>query len=432
MLSRLYKDDPLAVCIRCEYVGKPCVRCGKTEYAVGKITEYGPVCNACSHYFRDHEVCEGCGKPSQRLTRITRLGSDKRLCPACARADHATCQACGRHRLLETSANGRKLCRKCIELGEVPCQNCGEMMPAGAGKICTRCYYSRLLHKRANMNCSAFATEEIQQLFRTFAGWLGEVVGVDKAAITLNRYVDFFLDIEREWGKVPEEYGLLLKHFGPLKLRRCELPMRYLQSSGLVEVDEAAKQEEAERRRIEGIVEGAGKCRILTAFHNYLNKRLEAGTTSLRSVRLALTPAARLMQLVIGSGKEKPAQQDLTAYLQKSPGQRAAISAFVGFLANRCGLKIALPAKDGRASRIKKQKLEAELSRLLKSDGKGVLFQRKLLGTALAYFHGLPKKAVNSVNLDELERSAGGGVEVVVKNKVYWLPDEVWVVFSHE
>jgi len=430
MLSRLHKGNPHAVCVRCEYAGKPCVRCGKTEYAVGRITEYGPVCNACSTYFREHRICEGCGKPSQRLSRVSRLGGDRLLCPTCARSDHETCQACGRYRLLEMSDDGRKLCSKCIKLGDTSCQSCGKMMPAGVGKVCASCYYSVLLKKRTELNCAAFVTAGMKQIFRDFAGWLDGEVGTEKAAITLNRYVAFFLEIEREWGEMPQEYAVLLKHFGPQKLRRCELPMRYVQSKGLVSVDEAAKQEEAERRRIVAIIGAQSKCTVMMAFHTYLNKRLESGTTSLRSVRLALTPAAKLMQMVREGGREKPTQYDLTAYLHKWPGQRAAISAFVGFLTKKYGLNLSLPPKDGRAAKKKKLLLEAELGQLLKNGGSGILFQRKLIGTALAYFHGLPKRVVNSVPLGELKMAAGGGV-VAVNNLVYWLPEEVWASFNN-
>ena len=433
MLSRLYRQNPHAVCISCEHKGIPCIRCGKQEYPLGKITEYGPVCNACSIYFRGKKTCDVCGKESYGVAGVSRLGGEQLLCPSCSRSDHAACQACGRHRLLAAAPDGRKLCKKCMEFGETPCTVCGCMMPAGAGKVCTSCYYSKLLHKRTEMNCAAFVQKDVQQHFRSFAGWLGEEVGDHKAAITLNRYVSFFIDVERSWGDVPKEYHLLLKHFGPSGLRKHELPMRYLQSHGLEGIDEVAKHEEAERRRISAIISGQTRCRILMEFHTYLNERLDAGTTSLRSVRLALTPAAKLMQMLQGSGREKPAQKDLTTYLQKSPGQRAAISTFLGFLTKKYGLNLSLPPKDGRAAKKKKRLvLEAELGQLLKSGGSGVLFQRKLLGTALAYFHGLPKKAVNSFQLSELKRAAGGGMDVAVKDVVYWLPEEVWTVFSHE
>jgi len=43
----------------------------------------------------------------------------------------------------------------------------------------------------------------------------------------------------------------------------------------------------------------------------------------------------------------------------------------------------------------------------------------------------LPKKAVNSVPLGELKRADGGGMEVAVKEAVYWLPEEVWASFNN-
>lgn len=422
-LSRLHKGSKAAVCIKCEFTGKPCIRCGKTKYAIGKITEYGPVCNACSVYFRVPKLCEGCGKPSSRVTRLTRLGGDKRLCPACARFGLATCQACGKHRLLETTADGRKVCKKCAEHGDIPCSTCGNLMPAGIGKICKECYYAKLLRKRIGMNCAAFVKESMQQLFRLYAEWLAKEVGNHKAAITLNRYVIFFLEIEKFINELPLEYEDLLQHFGPLRLRRSELPMRYLQVSGSLAVDEFAKQEESERKRIEATIKGG--CQILKAFHRYLNERLESGTTSLRSVRLALTPATKLMQLVKTRGRDKPAQADLTVYLQKSPGQRAAISTFIGFLSRNCGLKISLPAKNTRAAKKKKQLLEAELIKLLKKGGSGKLFQKKLLRAALAYFYDLPKNSVQSSTINDIRITKNGGAEVLINNFTYWIPEEI-------
>lgn len=123
--ARLPKNDPDAICLECQ-VAKPCARCGKTDYAVGKITSYGPVCGACASHFREPEPCEVCGKPSQRLTRVSRLGHDQRVCPSCARADHGVCEACRHHRLLDQGKDGRMLCKACCEKGEVACPECGQ------------------------------------------------------------------------------------------------------------------------------------------------------------------------------------------------------------------------------------------------------------------------------------------------------------------
>lgn len=96
--SRLYKADNLAVCQQCE-TNRPCIRCQRIDYPIGKITEQGPVCNSCSVYFREFQACERCGVTSQRLSRISRFGDNLRVCPKCATRDYQTCQSCRRYRL---------------------------------------------------------------------------------------------------------------------------------------------------------------------------------------------------------------------------------------------------------------------------------------------------------------------------------------------
>ncbi len=53
----------------------------RTNKPIGKLTEYGVVCNSCSVYFRPIEPCERCGTPSQKLTRISRFNDDLRSMP---------------------------------------------------------------------------------------------------------------------------------------------------------------------------------------------------------------------------------------------------------------------------------------------------------------------------------------------------------------
>jgi len=430
MLSRLYKKTSGALCISCENSGVPCVRCGKTEYQLGKVTEYGPVCNACSLYFRDKKQCDGCGKWSYGISRVSRFGGDKLLCPVCARADHATCPSCGRYRLLDISADGKKLCKKCRELGSFPCPTCGEMMPAGQGKECSTCYYKKLLHRRIDMNCASFLTTSMSDTFSLFGAWLMDEIGPSKAAITINRYLAFFLEMEKLWGEIPKDYSVLLKCYGPKGLRMRELPMRYLQRNGYMIVDESSKQEEAERRRIAALIEKSGNCKKLKDFYDNLVVKLDAGETSLRSIRLALMPATKLMRSVQDSGRLIPVQSDVIAYLKKSPGQRSAVSGFVVYLRNECGLKVFLPPKDGRAAKNKRRALEDELTQLLKYGGKGILFQRKLLGTALAFFHNLPKVVIKSYPLTDLGSTPGDSMSLVIRGITYWLPNTVKEVFK--
>lgn len=180
--ARLNKYEPNALCSVC-VKAKPCARCGKSNYDSGKLTPYGMVCNSCAPHFRDKEPCEICEALSNRLSKVSRFQNNLRICSKCARADHAICQACKRHRLLSLSSGGRMLCNICQYLGEIPCAKCKQMMPAGRGKACELCYWKGLLEKRTSINCAAFTTSLMADHFNAFAIWLGQDVGAHKAAI---------------------------------------------------------------------------------------------------------------------------------------------------------------------------------------------------------------------------------------------------------
>lgn len=424
---RLFRDDPDAVCQRCEHTGKPCVRCGKTKFKIGKLTAYGPACNSCSPYFRESKPCAACGELSSKLSRVSRLGINVAICPKCQKTDHAACSACGKARLLEETDDGRKLCTRCREEGVIPCPTCGETMPAGYGKECEQCYYQQLLGKRTEMNCAAFADAKMSDLFRQFGQWLGNEAGTHKAAITIHRYLDFFREIESQWGAVPA-YEVLLGRYGTLALRRKELPMRFLAQRGLVTVNEEAKQEHSDRWRIAAQLErlpAESQARqILEAYQRHLIERVRVETSTIRSVRLAMNPAASLLLEAQSKGRQPPRQDDLANYLANAPGQRAGVSGFVAFLRERYGAELTLPHTRDHAAKKRRQKLEAQLLVLLQSGGNGKVYARKLLGTALAYFHGLPKCAVKNDRAIVVQRLEGeNGVTVRCYGKNYWIPE---------
>ena len=422
--ARLNKYEPDAVCSKC-HAAKPCARCGKTDYQIGKITPYGPVCGACASHFRDSEPCEVCGKPSRRLTRVSRLGHDHRVCPSCARADHGICEACHRYRLLESAQDGRKLCRACRETGEAPCTTCGHPMPAGRGKQCESCYWRGLLNKRVAMDCGAISAPIMAEHFRAFGEWLGHDVGWHKAAITLHHYLPLFLDIEKQWKSIPE-YPVLLKHFGAQRLRRALLPMRWMQESGLVLPDAAAKEEDSDRRRIMATLHKFGngtlERNILDGYHTAMIAG-KGKETALRSIRLAMTPAAALLLKGREMKQIPPNQSVLNAYLKKTPGQRAAVSGFVRYLRDEYGVEICLPNAGVEAEKKRKKKLEEEMLALMQTDSEGDRFGRQWLSVALAYFHGLPKKTVTAEVYGNMKPALDGtGVVLTLNGKDYWLP----------
>ncbi len=429
----ILRTDAVAVCRKCEY-DRPCARCEKTDYSIGKITPYGPVCNACSPYFRKPEPCEVCGALSSRLSRSTAQGHDWRMCSKCFTTDHGTCQACKRHRKLQLASSGQMLCRKCVIYGTHPCTQCGQSMPAGYGNRCERCYWRSLLEKRVRLDCAAFSTRVMAEHFTAFGQWLLAEVGGNKSALTIHRYLPFFIEIEQQWGDIPE-YAPLLGRFGAAGLRRMLLPMRWIESVGLATPDEEAKAEDSERRRIAAIQDKlaprSNERKLLDSYLQMLLGRLAAGKTTLVSVRLALTPAAELLSGFAegDQGCWLPGQEQLNAYLAKKPGQRAAISGFVRYLREVHSAEVSLPsANQTEAKRLRRKNLEAELLALMRYGDGSEPIRRQWISAALAYFHGLDrnidKKALVGV------AQFHGGVVITWHGQAFWLPVPAWWVLK--
>ena len=330
--ARLPRFEPDALCLKCESA-RPCTRCGRTEYRTGLRTPYGPACVACAPYFKTAEPCDGCGTPSRWLSRRTDLENDLRICPRCARADHGTCNACRRSRPLAETADGRKLCRLCAEQGEIPCPECECPMPAGCGKRCWDCYWKQVTECRIELNAAGVVSPALSQRFRAFGAWLIEERGPHQAALKINRHLEFFQEIDRRWNDIPG-YEALLKHFGADGLRRYRLAMRWMKAAGLVIVDVGAREADSDRRRIEATLDRVKECStqaadILSGYHATLRERAAAGKCTLRSMRMALSPAARLLETAAEAQTLPPDQRLLDAFLRRAPGQQAAVSGFV-------------------------------------------------------------------------------------------------------
>ena len=422
--ARLPRFDAEAVCLKCE-ADLPCVRCGRTEYRTGLRTPYGPACTGCARYFKTLEPCGACGTPSRWLSRRKDFDEDLRLCPRCARADHGTCQACRRHRPLETADDGRKLCRACNAQGEIPCPECGRPMPAGCGGRCWNCYWRRVAEGRTELNAAGVASPALSRRVAEFGGWLTETIGPRRAALKINRHLEFFQEIDRTWGDVPS-YDALLRRFSAVGLRRYPLALRWMESAGLVVVDADTREADSERRRIEAALNrlpaGSQAAVILAGYHATLRARAKAGTCTLRSVRLALSPAAGLLEMATAGRGLPPDQRILEAFLRQSPGQQAAVSSFVTYLRGAYGTELALPRRNARQrQKERRAKLLPELLAVMREAGRTEAVDRRWLRIALQYFHDLPARAGKNAADDDLATNADG-ITVRVKNQSYWIP----------
>lgn len=296
-------------------------------------------------------------------------------------------------------------------------------MPAGRGKTCETCYWTETCRRRIRLDQAAFSTAGMEAAFGEFGEWLIGETGPRKAALRIHRHLPFFLEIEAEWKDIPT-YRELLEHFGAEGLRRVRLPMRWLRKTKGVEPDAAVREEDSERRRIETILRSVGQDteagRILSDYEGMLMQRIEQGKSSLRSVRLALTPAASLLRMVAAKGGVLPVQGLLDRYLIDAPGQKAAITGFVNFLKQTRGLELSARTDAKKTKEARRHILEKGIVAMARHPEEGEDFVRAWIAAAMEYFHSskLGCKVLEVASVDE----DGGGFRVAIGGRSYWLP----------
>lgn len=425
MFSRLFVREPDAVCTAC-IKKQPCVRCRRFGQPLGKLTANGPACSSCRTYFVDEEPCERCNRPSARLSRRHGNPEAPRLCPGCNN-DHHTCSSCRRSRSCTATADGRWICKKCAENPSAPCGACGSAVAAGANGRCEYCYWTQKCSIDADQLSHMVPRASIQKRFKEFAAWAATTTDPKRTALALPRHVAFFVKLaalpERNDGGWRSDD--LLGHFGTQGLRTHLLAARWLSEVLGVEIGVKKKIQASEARRFEEqlseLPEQPLPGQALMAFHQFLSKRVAQGDISVRTARLSFRPALDLASL---AGDQLPAQDDVTHYLMKAPGQRAALFAFATFLRETLGVNLAVPTSSARTIfHRRRRQLEVQIRQMLFEEDRSTDFDQRWRPVALMYFHWISLKQAQRLLAEGKLSTAYGGVELEHGAERYWIPD---------
>lgn len=424
--ARLPRIDEQAVCNEC-IKKQPCIRCNQYNKPIGKLTEYGVVCNSCSVYFRPIEPCERCGTPSQKLTRISRFNDDLRVCPKCSTRDYETCPMCQKHRLLESDASGQKACKKCRDNPHKSCISCHRLIAAGCADLCDDCYWHKNLWNKFEQNQNAFQSSYLKQQYENYTNWLEKKVGSHKAALYINKHTHFFLKTEMHWNQsVPTPMQLLavLRSSG---LRKFELVTQWLKEVHDIQIDTDNKIICSERDQMEKLVQSILQPSlaydVVLEYKNKLEEKIKRGDTSIRSARLALKPAVALMLSMGQESTQLPNLEHIKAYLADYSGQAATLTGFISFLNENYGTSIDYLGlkKSNFLMTKRKQKLENKIIALTQTDLSNNKAITSWVRNGLRYFHQL--LYIDALKIKaEMITETDDGFTVVFKGQSYWLP----------
>lgn len=297
-------------------------------------------------------------------------------------------------------------------------------MPAGVGSRCGNCYWLERCVRHIRQLAELLHSALTRQAFEDYGRWLTQTIDPKRVALNLHRHGEFFVKLD---GTGPAQWtsASLLEVFGTGGLRKFETPVRWLKSQREGLLTEEEKCHFTELRRVQALVaqvpSGSEARSTIEDFAAMLLHRLGTGKIKARSVRMALRPAIDLLLTADFAGRRLVDQNAVDRYLVVSPGQRAALSTFIGFMRSSRAINLTLPQTPTKATRSSLD-LVKKLAALVIEGPEAPDFRQRWVHTALAYFHRLTiSQARRILNSSQLEEKVDGFV-INTGSHEYWIP----------
>lgn len=346
--------------------------------------------------------CSACHREKPDVSNRALKNNSALLCGSCYGKTLPICYSCGyRRKPISFTFDKKPICTICTIEVTRNCKYCNMMIPAGTGHYCSQCINTKTLNNRVKFG-RGFLSPHFSDLFSHFGDWLSARRGVQFAATHIQNYFPFFIELDKfssDCGRIPS-YQEIINQFAVVMTRKNLLVTIFLDESGIISVEESIKTNYSNLDSIERyleIFEPTGTLsKYLTCYFSRLSVKFYAGKTSIRSVRLALTPAVKLLRSCEKFSLESPTNELLYALLWVSPGQRASITGFINHLNSSYQLGLILPKKKDlviHKHRLSKAQLKQRLIGFLRKPKISKSFKEEMIHASLAYFHqvSIPK-----------------------------------------
>lgn len=385
------------VCKICQIKDKPCIRCGREITRFGKITEQGPVCASCAPRFRPPKQCSICHEYSHTVYRSEIDGERVQCCAKCLNKTRPTCSLCNRKKVPYTyDENGKPICKKCAT-EERTCAQCGMPMPAGRGRICFLCASRNALDRKVRFGKHGLSVH-YSDLFVEFSEYLVENRGVEFASFRLLYFFNYFKDLDvmaEKLGRRPS-YQEIVQALQVATTRTYLTATYFFHERGYLVIDKAF-QETASNLDMIDRYRNAFKQdtlfhEIIEAYYAKYEERLEKEKTTLRSMRLALTPAVKLLKFCEYHGIKHPTRTIIQNYLWCFWGQRNAVYSFVNFLNDHYGTPMRstdITPPVLKSPNESRERLKHRLISAMRTIDTTLMDADAFLRIAIGYLHGI-------------------------------------------
>lgn len=415
----------------------PCLRCGKTEYAIAKTLENGTVCGSCITYFQTYDSCSECGDDMyQTSNRRLPDGTKRLLCNKCYTKYLPVCSSCGyRRKALSFTLRKKPLCKFCAVEVTRKCTKCSQKFPAGQGRICQTCHYQQTLDKKVAFIAGSLT--HLSECFVGFSEWLLNRRELLFTATHIQNYQLYFYQIDElyeELQRMPS-YEELLNRFRQATGKKYLLIHLFLNDSNLIIIDKSITDKYANFNLMEkqlAVFEiDTMQYKIIQEYYTYLRNKLKEGQIQLRSVRLALTPAIKFLQYCQNFKDSKPSMYILEGYLWLYTGQRATITEFINFLAKQYSYDLEItkiPKTTLKRPNVSHQILKGRVVQLLQNPQ---IIQKKVqyfYAAIFGYFHWVYIPQNVFITHNNFHFSKNGNFYIRMSGHIFYIPERISTV----
>lgn len=429
-IKRIYRYSEKPLCKFCEVKDLPCNRCGKTSFKVGKILKNGVVCNSCIKYYQEQKICTSCNQEKINVSKRTLTdGSKKLLCGNCYNKTLPICSSCGYRRVAYSyDKNNKTICKICSIEIKRKCISCHKLIPAGYGNICKECNSLKTLNKKT-FNLSNSLSKYLNSVFIEFSNWLLKRRNSEFTALNIQHYYGYFFILDEiclEFKRLPT-YEEIVSNLTVRKTREYLLVTIFLNEMKIITINNKIKEEYANLDMIDKYLntfkKGTRNHSLIEKYYLFLLQKLDKNQTTIRSIRLALTPAVKFLNYCENFKNSTPSNYILEGYLWCYGGQKATITGFINFLQKEKKLNISIKninSFDFIASSTSKEILKERFLDMLRRPSIPKTKEQYLYKIAISYLHNIEIPKNVYINKNEIKQDKNDNFYLVLnKHKLF-------------
>ncbi|HIQ28075.1 MAG TPA: hypothetical protein EYH42_06205 [Sulfurovum sp.] len=252
----------------------------------------------------------------------------------------------------------------------------------------------------------------------------------------IQNYYIFFQeldDVAKELNRFPS-YTEIVQYLTVAKSRKYLLVTIFFQEIGKISIDKVVQEEYANLDMIDRLLQYFSneddRYSILYSYYSIFERKSK---TSIRSVRLALTPAAKFLKYCEHFKNMEITNESLSGYLWVYRGQKSAIYGFITFLNKHYSFsldshRMLIPIK---APRYTKKQLKQKYIDLLKYPKSEKKYHQELLRITLGYLHNIDLPNNAFISPEDIKKEKDDAYYLRLVSKKFYLPVETAQILSY-